>query len=53
MLVRFGSITRKDIKWLRLSVELTPFAFDACCRLPKRKATRENFIGSVLFDTII
>ena len=53
MLVRFGSITRKDIKWLRLSVELTPFAFDACCRLPKRKATRDNFIVSVLFDTII
>ena len=24
--------------------ELTPFALDACCRLPKRKAACENFI---------
>ena len=53
MLVRFGSKTRKHSKWLRFSVELTPFAFVECCRLPKRKATRDSFIASDLFDTII
>jgi hypothetical protein len=31
-------------------VELTPFATNTCCRLPKKKANRENFIVIVFCE---
>lgn len=48
MLVRFRPKERTVIDYI-FRVELTSFANDACCRLPKRKATTtsENFIVAV------
>ena len=47
-MVRVRSKARKHIViGYIFRFELTPFALDACCRLPKRKATRKKFIVDV------
>jgi hypothetical protein len=54
MLVRFGlqesSLALLDNTFRN---ELTLFTRDACCRLPKRNVTSDNFIASVFAITIL
>jgi hypothetical protein len=52
ILVRVGATRKHSNCSYIFQVELTPLTMDACCRLPKRKATRENFIVSVLSCSI-